>query len=125
MRVGDGYAPRGHNPTGEHPIGLAVDLFPGAGGSWRQVGKLAKWAEPRQNRPRLPFRWVGYNGDANHGDPKHCRASRGCPAHLHLSWSHSGGRPRRPVRTVWTWQVKGAGSASTLLPVHAASHPDW
>ncbi len=54
-----------------------------------------RWAEPRQNRPRPPFRWVGYDGDYNHG--------RG--NHLHLSWMHSAGRPGRPVRSVWTWAV--------------------
>ena len=107
IRIIAGYAPRGHNPTGEHPLGLALDIIPGPGGSWRDVARLAKWAEPRQNQPRAPFRWVGYNGDPSHGDPKHCKASRGCPAHLHLSWDHSPGRPRRPVRTVWTWDVRG------------------
>jgi RTX calcium-binding nonapeptide repeat (4 copies) len=106
VRVGDGYATYGHEPRGEHPLGLAVDLYPGPGGSWRELGRLAKWAEPRQNRPRPPFRWVGWNGDANHGDPRHCRVSRGCPPHLHLSWAHSPGKPRRPVRKVWVFDVK-------------------
>ena len=107
VRVGDGYALKGHKRHGEHPLGLAVDLYPGAGGSWRKVARLAKWAEPRQNRPRWPFKWVGWNGDYNHGDPRHCRPSRGCPPHLHLSWAHSPGRPGRPVRRVWVWQVRG------------------
>lgn len=108
VRVGDGYALYGHEPRGEHPLGLAVDLYPGAGGSWRQVDRLARWAEPRQNHPRPPFRWVGYNGDANHG--------RG--NHLHLSWQHSLGRRGHPVRTAWTWMVRrGAASiASSPLP---------
>ena len=96
VRVGDGYALTGHKRHGEHPLGLAVDLYPGPGGSWRQVAKLAKWAEPRQNRPRWPFRWVGFNGDAMHGDPQHCKPSRGCPPHLHLSWAHSPGRAGAP-----------------------------
>jgi hypothetical protein len=109
VRVGDGYATIGHEPRGEHPLGLAVDLYPGPGGSWRDLGRLAKWAEPRQNRPRPPFRWVGWNGDANHGDPRHCRVSRGCPPHLHLSWAHSPGKPRRPVRKVWVFDVKAPG----------------
>ena len=71
-----GYARTGHAKRGEHPIGLAVDIVPGPGGSWADVDRLARWAEPRQNRPRSPFRWVGYDGDRNHG--------RG--HHLHLSW---------------------------------------
>jgi hypothetical protein len=106
VQVGDGYATIGHEPRGEHPLGLAVDLYPGPGGSWREVARLAKWAEPRQNHTRPPFRWVGWNGDANHGDPKHCRVSRGCPPHLHLSWDHTPGKPRRPVRTVWVFDVR-------------------
>ena len=108
VQVGDGYATIGHERHGEHPLGLAVDLYPGPGGSWREVARLAKWAEPRQNHPRPPFRWVGWNGDANHGDPRHCRISRGCPPHLHLSWDHSPGRPRHPVRTVWVFDVRAA-----------------
>ena len=106
VRVGDGYATSGHEPRGEHPLGLAVDLYPGPGGSWRQVARLAKWAEPRQNRTRPPFRWVGFNGDRNHGDPRHCKVTRGCPPHLHLSWAHSPGKPRRPVRKVWVFEVR-------------------
>jgi hypothetical protein len=97
LRLGDGYRVGGnHKRSGEHPLGLGLDIYPGAGGSWRQVDRLAKWAEPRQNRPRPPFRWVGYNGDYNHG--------RG--NHLHLSWMHTSGRPGRPVRTVWSWTLR-------------------
>ena len=96
LRLGDGYKVGGnHKDKGEHPLGLGLDIYPGAGGSWRQVDRLARWAEPRQNRPRPPFRWVGYNGDYNHG--------RG--NHLHLSWMHTPGRGGRPVRSVWTWAV--------------------
>jgi RTX calcium-binding nonapeptide repeat (4 copies) len=108
--IGDGYATTGHTRYGEHPLGLAVDIYPGPGGSWGEVARLARWAEPRQNRPRPPFRWVGWNGDRNHGDPRRCRPSRGCPPHLHLSWAHSPGRPGRPVRTVWVWLVNGGGA---------------
>jgi hypothetical protein len=74
-----------HVPHSDHFNGLAVDIVPlywdGAGcdRSWKPVTRLARWAEPRQNRPRLPFRWVGYNGDYNHG----------CGNHLHLSWDHA------------------------------------
>ena len=107
VQVGAGYAVNGHELHGEHPLGLAVDLYPGPGGSWRTVAKLAKWAEPRQNHPRPPFRWVGWNGDANHGDPQHCRIKRGCPPHLHLSWSHTPTRPRHAARTVLVFAVRG------------------
>jgi hypothetical protein len=105
VRVTDGYALHGHARGGEHPIGLAVDLVPGAGGSWDDVDKLARWAEPRQNRPRAPFRWVGYNGDANHG--------RG--HHLHLSWRHSGAKPGRPASTIWRLSVRKPTTATVSL----------
>jgi hypothetical protein len=107
VSVGAGFEVSGHELHGEHPLGLAVDLYPGPGGSWRTVAKLAKWAEPRQNHTRPPFRWVGWNGDFNHGDPQHCRVSRGCPPHLHLSWSHTPAKPRHVARTVWVFAVRG------------------
>jgi hypothetical protein len=94
--VTDGYS--GPLPSGEHIgcnqchvrgsdhyNGLAVDLVPlnGTPGkcdeTWAAITGLAEWAEPVQNEPVPPFRWVGYNGDAGHG----------CGNHLHLSWQHS------------------------------------
>jgi hypothetical protein len=74
-----------HVHNSDHYNGLAADIVPldwdgrGCDGSWRGITRLARWAEPRQNRPRLPFRWVGYNHDAHHG----------CGDHLHLSWDHA------------------------------------
>jgi hypothetical protein len=74
-----------HVSDSDHFRGLATDLIPlnwdghGCDRSWRPVTRLAKWAEPRQNYPRLPFRWVGYNGDVDHG----------CGNHLHLSWTYA------------------------------------
>ncbi len=103
VRVTDGYALQGHEANGEHPLGLAVDLVPGAGGSWDDIDKLARWAEPRQNHPRAPFRWVGYNGDANHG--------RG--NHLHLSWRHTPSRGRgKPVAALWHLALRTPGIAN-------------
>jgi hypothetical protein len=93
--VNDGYS--GPLPSGEHVgchgchvkhsdhyNGLAVDIVPLNGSAacdsaWRGITRLAHWAEPVQNRPRAPFRWVGYDGDAGHG----------CGHHLHLSWEHA------------------------------------
>lgn len=89
LTITAGYAPTGHAADGEHPLGLAVDIVPGPTGTWDDVDRLARWAEPTPNAPRPPFRWVGYDGDANHG--------RG--HHLHLSWNHgpaSGQRPPAP-----------------------------
>lgn len=83
VKVTDGYSTDPvHAANGEHPIGLAVDLVPDTarGGTWDDVDRLVRWAEPKQNQPRRPFRWVGYNGDPNHG--------RG--NHAHLSWMHDG-----------------------------------
>jgi hypothetical protein len=74
-----------HVEHSDHYNGLAVDILPldwdrkGCDNSWRPITRLARWAEPRQNHPRLPFRFVGYNGDVNHG----------CGNHLHLSWDHA------------------------------------
>ena len=106
VRITEGFGTVGHEPFGEHPLGLAVDIAPGAGGTWADVSRLARWAEPRQYHPRFPFRWVGWNGDFNHGHPSVCKPYRGCAPHLHLSWSHSRGVPRRPVRTVWAFGVR-------------------
>jgi hypothetical protein len=77
-----------HVENSDHYFGLAADIIPlrwdghGCDGSWKPVTNLARWAEPRQNHPRLPFRWVGYNHDADHG----------CGDHLHLSWEHADAR---------------------------------
>jgi hypothetical protein len=94
VRVTDAYSLSPvHQATGEHPRGLAVDLEPGEGGTWADVARLARFAEPRQDQPRPPFKWVGWNGDAGHGDPAHCKVRRGCWPHLHISWQH-GDTPR-------------------------------
>ncbi|MDQ3760005.1 MAG: hypothetical protein M3331_08705 [Actinomycetota bacterium] len=101
--IGDGYAPTGHAPSGEHPIGLALDIFSGNGRSsgWDKIDRLARLAEPRQNQPKLPWRWVGYDGDAGHG--------RG--HHLHLSWGHNDNTtPREPAKWVLTRICPGSGS---------------
>jgi hypothetical protein len=73
-----------HVKHSDHYNGLAVDVVPlndsgRCDSSWRGITRLAHWAEPVQNRPRPPFRWVGYEGDAGHG----------CGNHLHLSWEHA------------------------------------
>jgi len=73
-----------HVKHSDHYNGLAVDIVPLNGDgkcddTWAGVTRLAEWAEPVQNRPAPPFRWVGYDGDAGHG----------CGNHLHLSWEHA------------------------------------
>jgi hypothetical protein len=73
-----------HVRGSDHYNGLAVDIVPATPSSrcdanWAPITRLALWAEPVQNQPLPPFRWVGYNGDAGHG----------CGNHLHLSWNHA------------------------------------
>jgi hypothetical protein len=83
-----------HAENGEHPLGLATDIVPNRakGGTWNDVAALAHLAEPKQNYPIPPWRWVGWNGDEGHG--------RG--DHLHLSWMHSPAEPGHPARVVYT-----------------------
>lgn len=93
--ITDGYSTdRAHARNGEHPIGLAADIIPNRAkdGRWRDIGALARKAEPRRDRPIAPWRWVGWNGDSGHG--------RG--HHLHLSWMHSETKPEDPARVVYT-----------------------
>ena len=93
--IWDGYSTdKAHTIRGEHPLGLALDIVPdrSIGGTWGHINRLARWAEPRQNRPRVPFRWVGYRGDKRHGPRDH----------LHLSWNHSPTKPKRVARTIET-----------------------
>jgi hypothetical protein len=124
--VTDGYS--GRLPNGEHVgchgchvrhsdhyNGLAVDIVPRYWSDrcdihWRGITRLARWAEPRQNRPAPPFRWVGYNGDAGHG----------CGDHLHLSWEHA----PAPVFQLAEWvSVFTAGPAPAPKPPPAGPKP--
>jgi hypothetical protein len=101
--ITDGYSRNSvHAENGEHPIGLATDIVPNTakGGTWKEIGNLAHLAEPRQDHPIMPWRWVGWNGDAGHG--------RG--NHLHLSWSHSETEPGHPARVVYTRRCPGSGN---------------
>jgi hypothetical protein len=73
-----------HTRGSDHYNGLAVDVVPLEPSSrcdshWAAITRLALWAEPVQNKPIPPFRWIGYEGDAGHG----------CGNHLHLSWNHA------------------------------------
>ncbi|MFN8161911.1 MAG: hypothetical protein U0R52_12800 [Solirubrobacterales bacterium] len=91
-----------HVSNSDHKNGMAVDIGPQhwsskCDASWKGITRLAHWAEPVQNRPRAPFRWVGYDGDAGHG----------CGNHLHLSWNHAEAR----VFTIPAWvEVFRAGA---------------
>ena len=107
---------RCHTRNSDHYNGLAVDLVPEGGGTrcdaaWAPITRLALWAEPAQNRPLPPFRWVGYNGDAGHG----------CGHHLHLSWNHA----PAPEFSLAEWvEVFPAGPLDTsITPVPNPSAP--
>ena len=107
--ITDGYSMDDvHAANGEHPLGLALDILPNkaAGGTWNDLDRLAAWAEPKQNQPRPPFRWVGYDGDSNHG--------RG--NHLHLSFGHSETKPGTPAKLVQTIRCPGPVGGSTPPP---------
>lgn len=122
--VTDGYS--GRLPNGEHVgchgchvkhsdhyNGLAVDIVPLSGGTkcdagWRGITRLARWAEPLQNRPAAPFRWVGYEGDAGHG----------CGNHLHLSWEHATAPQFRLAEWVEVFPVGAQPSRKPRHPRH-------
>jgi hypothetical protein len=93
--------PECHVRGSDHHYGLAVDIVAAdwssrCSGGWRPITALARWAEPRQNVPVAPFRWVGYNGDSGHG----------CGHHLHLSWNHADGPSFRVADWVQLFRVK-------------------
>jgi hypothetical protein len=92
-----------HSKGSDHYNGLAVDIVPAEPSSvcdshWAAITRLALWAEPRQNMPVAPFRWVGYEGDAGHG----------CGNHLHLSWNHSPAAPFELAEWVEVFPVGAA-----------------
>jgi len=94
-----------HVKNSDHHNGLAVDIAPRnwsnrCDAHWRGITRLAKWAEPVQNRPRAPFRWVGYGGDAGHG----------CGHHLHLSWDHAPTREFHMAEWVSVFPVNQLGA---------------
>lgn len=94
-----------HASASDHLNGLAVDLVPtedttSCGPNWAPITALALWAEPVQEKPVAPFRWVGYNGDAGHG----------CGNHLHLSWNHAPAKPYELAEWVEVFPV-APGSA--------------
>ena len=112
--VTDGYSlDPVHSANGEHPIGLGLDIIPDFSQTkrWRLISRLARFAEPKQNAPRPPFRWVGYNGDANHGKGHH----------LHLSWSHSTTKYDKPAETVYT--LRCPRGADAVPPKGPAPEP--
>jgi hypothetical protein len=100
-----------HVAHSDHYNGLAIDVVPLNGGTacdaaWVPITRLAEWAEPEQNHPVAPFRWVGYNGDPGHG----------CGNHLHLSWEHAPTAPYRLAEWVDVFPVHGPEAASAPRP---------
>jgi hypothetical protein len=101
-----------HVRGSDHYNGLAVDIVPLNGtpgkcdASWAPITRLADWAEPVQNQPRPPFRWVGYEGDAGHG----------CGNHLHLSWEHAPAPMFQLAEWVEVFPVNGQPAAGQPQP---------
>jgi hypothetical protein len=101
-----------HVKDSDHYNGVAVDLVPLNGtpgkcdASWAPITRLAEWAEPLQNQPVPPFRWVGYNGDAGHG----------CGNHLHLSWQHAPAPMFQLAEWVEVFPVGPAGERKPRKP---------
>ena len=107
-----------HTKGSDHYNGLAVDVVALRGSgrcdrSWQGITRLARWAEPRQNRPRPPFRWVGYDGDSGHG----------CGDHLHLSWEHAPARSSALAEWVEVFAVRFQGVAQKPRPERATPDP--
>jgi hypothetical protein len=103
---------RCHVTNSDHYNGLAVDIVPvrwspRCDRNWRGITRLARWAEPRQNRPLPPFRWVGYDGDAGHG----------CGNHLHLSWEHAPARQYQLAEWVEVFPVRAQSVAPESSPL--------
>ena len=103
-----------HASASDHLNGLAVDLVPTEDTTtcdlnWVPITALALWAEPEQEKPVAPFRWVGYEGDAGHG----------CGNHLHLSWNHAPAKPFELAEWVEVFPV-APGSASAARRKKAA-----
>jgi hypothetical protein len=104
-----------HVKHSDHYNGLAVDIVPLNGSAkcdaaWQGITRLALWAEPQQNQPAPPFRWVGYNGDAGHG----------CGNHLHLSWEHA----PAPMFQLAEWvEVFPVGTGTASKPRHPRPKP--
>ena len=99
-----------HVQGSDHFTALALDIAAPSGSttcdrSWRRITALAKWAEPRQNVVRRPFRWVGYNRDAGHG----------CGHHLHLSWNSAPTRSFRVASWVELFRVRNMELANSQL----------
>ncbi len=107
-----------HVKNSDHHYGLAVDIVPLNPSSrcdrnWTGITRLATWAEPVQNRPNLPFRWVGYDGDAGHG----------CGHHLHLSWEHAEVREFEFAEWVEVFAVSFQGVSPTPRPNRKPAEP--
>jgi len=98
-----------HVRGSDHLNGLAVDIVPLEPSSrcdakWTAITRLARWAEPVQGKPVLPFRWIGYDGDAGHG----------CGHHLHLSWNHATVRPHQLAEWVEVFPAPGLEGGEQL-----------
>jgi len=107
-----------HVKNSDHYNGLAVDVVPldpssTCDAKWNAITRLASWAEPSQNRPIPPFRWIGYDGDAGHG----------CGHHLHLSWNHAPAKMFELAEWVEVFPPSVAGAAANPRGKRVAKAP--
>jgi hypothetical protein len=126
-----------HATDGEHPLGAAIDAVP-VDADWDRTMRAALaigWhpscaasgVAPECARP--PFRFIGYNGYPDHGDPAHCVPCSGGP-HLHISWNTSASlgepenRPRftyEPAAWIEVFATGGNGD-DEAAPARKADH---
>ena len=102
--------PSCHVANSDHFTGLALDIAAPSfsttcDGTWRRISALARWAEPRPDVVRPPFRWVGYDGDSGHG----------CGHHLHLSWNAAPTRSFSTASWVEVFKVRNRVSPEARL----------
>jgi hypothetical protein len=125
-----------HATDGEHPLGAAIDAVP-KDGDWDRTMRAALaigWhpscaasgVAPECARP--PFRFIGYNGYPEHGDPAHCSPCGG-GAHLHISWNTSAslGEPENRPRFTYepaAWiEVFATGGSAEAGPGRRVGDP--
>ena len=124
VRVGDGYAPTGHEPLGEHPLGLAVDLTPGPGRQLARRGPPRPLGRAAPEPPAPAVSLGGLDGRPEPRQPPDLPPEAELPRPPAPLLGALPGRPRRPVRTVWMFEVGAGTLARGALMSAAARFPN-
>ncbi len=121
VEFGDGLATEGHEPFGEHPLGLAVDVYPGPGGSWaRSPASPAGPSRARTGRGRRSGGWAGTatsttatrsTAASTGAVPRTCT----CPGRTRRAG------PLHPVRRVWTSRSRSRVARPVPAPGNTAA----